>query len=144
MTVATLLLRLGLALTVVFVLMAVAARLARRHIGPTSRLGRRGSIEVLARASLSKTSSVVVVRLSSRDLVLGVTPQQVTVLSDAEGGVLWPVAEPVQSADGAAVRLASIGAGRTTSNGSGHGAATSGSAWKAIVEQLRERTVRHA
>lgn len=146
MTVATLFLRLGLALGVVFVLMAVAARLARRHMGPTSRLGRRGGIEVLGRASLSKTSSVVVVRLSSRDLVLGVTPQQVTVLSDAEGGVVWPAPEPAPGIDPAAtaVRPASAGRSRTASNGGGHGTATPASTWKAIVEQLRERTVRHA
>lgn len=145
MSVATLFLRLGLALTVVFVLMAVAARLARRHMGPGSRLGRKGGIEVLGRASLSKTSSVVVVRLSGRDLVLGVTPQQVTVLGDAEGGVLWPAAEAAQGTDSpTAARPAAASAPSTPSNRGGHGTATSASAWKAIVEQLRERTVRHA
>lgn len=138
MSVATLFLRLALALAVVFVLMAVAARLARRHVGPGSRLGRRAGIEVLGRASLSKSSSVVVVRLSGRDLVLGVTPQQVNLLGEADGGVLWPV--PHQAA-----AVEPTGAEQVEgSKGGGHGSATPASAWKAVVEQLRERTVRHA
>ncbi|MDA8391740.1 MAG: flagellar biosynthetic protein FliO [Actinomycetota bacterium] len=143
MPVATLFLRLALALAVVFVLMAVAARLARRHVGPGSRLGRRGGIEVLGRASLSKSSSVVVVRLSGRDLVLGVTSQQVNLLGEAAGGVLWPVPQQAVAGVLAGVEPAGVEPAEG-SKGGGHGSATPASAWKAVVEQLRERTVRHA
>lgn len=72
-------------LAVVLVLVILAARGLRR----LDRHGPRGArsdgtvgIEILARRSLSRRSSVAVLRIGERDLVVGVTDAQVTVLAD--------------------------------------------------------------
>jgi flagellar protein FliO/FliZ len=76
--------RLAVSLAVVFALMAVAGRLLRRR-----GLGTRGTtatsrIEVLARQGLGRTSSVQLVRVAGRTLVLGVTETNVSVLGEAD------------------------------------------------------------
>ena len=84
LSVAALLGRLVVALVVVFALMALAARAARRRgLGPTS--GAPSTrIEVLARQGLGRTSSVQLVRVAGRTLVLGVTESSVQVLGEAD------------------------------------------------------------
>ena len=76
--------RLAVSLGVVFALMAVAGKVLRRR-----GLGTRGTtatsrIEVLARQGLGRTSSVQLVRVGGRTLVLGVTETNVTVLGEAD------------------------------------------------------------
>jgi flagellar protein FliO/FliZ len=73
-----------LSLVVVFALMALAARMVRkRGLGGTS--GAAGArIEVLARHGLGRTSSVAVVKVAGRTLVLGVTDAHVSVLAEAD------------------------------------------------------------
>ena len=76
--------RLAVSLGVVFALMAVAGKLLRRR-----GLGTRGTtatsrIEVLARQGLGRASSVQLVRVAGRTLVLGVTESNVTVLGEAD------------------------------------------------------------
>jgi flagellar protein FliO/FliZ len=76
--------RLLVSLVVVFGLMALAARAVRRRGltgGGTSATTR---IEVLARQGLGRTSSVQLVRVAGRTLVLGVTEHTVQVLGDAD------------------------------------------------------------
>ena len=76
--------RLLISLVVVFGLMALAARAVRRRGltgGGTSATTR---IEVLARQGLGRTSSVQLVRVAGRTLVLGVTEQSVQVLGEAD------------------------------------------------------------
>jgi len=83
LSVVTLLGRLLVSLAVVFGLMAVAARVVRRR-----GLGSSGSattrIEVLARQGLGRSSSVQLVRVAGRTLVLGVTDASVQVLGEAD------------------------------------------------------------
>lgn len=76
--------RLIVSLTVVFGLMALCAKvLKRRGLGSTG--GSPGTrIEVLARQGLGRNSSVQLVRVAGRTLVLGVTEANVQVLGEAD------------------------------------------------------------
>ena len=84
-SVAALLGRLAISLAVVLALLAVAARVARRRgLGGTRGTTPASRIEVLARQGLGRTSSVQLVRVAGRTLVLGVTEQSVQVLGEAD------------------------------------------------------------
>jgi flagellar protein FliO/FliZ len=74
-----LVLRIGFSLLIVFGLMWGLAKMARRPLG-----GRHGTgaLSVLNRQQLSRGSSVAVVRVADRALVLGVTDQQVSLLGE--------------------------------------------------------------
>jgi flagellar protein FliO/FliZ len=74
-----LVLRIGFSLLIVFGLMWGLAKLARRPLG-----GKHGTgaLSVLTRQQLSRGSSVAVVRVADRALVLGVTDQQVSLLAE--------------------------------------------------------------
>jgi flagellar protein FliO/FliZ len=114
--------RLLVSLVVVFGLMALAARAARRRGltgGGTSATSR---IEVLARQGLGRTSSVQLVRVAGRTLVLGVTEQSVQVLGEAD-----PLALAAEQA------LAPEVSGTRTTPG-----------WGSLVEALQARTVRRS
>ena len=76
-----LVLRIGFSLLVVFGLMWGLARVARR-----GGVGRRGSgnLSVLNRQSLSRGSSVAVVQVADRALILGVTDTQVSLLGETD------------------------------------------------------------
>jgi flagellar biogenesis protein FliO len=101
-----------------------------------------GRIEVMDRRSLGRHSSIAVVRAAGRIVVVGQTPQQISVLLDAD---------PDQDAPGA------VAGGETSAIGETSTAdeemllpglaATTGvdapKAWDAFLERLREMTVRH-
>jgi flagellar protein FliO/FliZ len=76
-----LVLRIGFSLLVVFGLMWGLARVARR-----GGVGRRGSgnLAVLNRQSLSRGSSVAVIQVADRALILGVTDTQVSLLGETD------------------------------------------------------------
>jgi flagellar protein FliO/FliZ len=76
-----LVLRICFSLLVVFGLLWGLAKVARR-----GGLGKRGtgSLAVLNRQSLSRGSSVAVVRVAGRALILGVTDTQVSLLGETE------------------------------------------------------------
>ena len=120
--------RLAVSLAVVFGLMALAARaLKKRGLGSSgSTPGSR--IEVLARQALGRTSSVQLVRVAGRTLVLGVTEQQVQVLGEADPllleveQALLPVVSPSLTA-GQAPRVPG---------------------WGPLLEHLKDRTARRA
>ncbi len=76
--------RLLVSLVVVFGLMALAARAVRRRGLTGDGNGATTRIEVLARQGLGRTSSVQLVRVAGRTLVLGVTEQSVQVLGEAD------------------------------------------------------------
>jgi flagellar biogenesis protein FliO len=88
-------------------------------------------IRVLARHGLTKTTSLAVVRIGDRELLLGIGAQGVNLLLEEEAGLLLAVSEtsarPAMAADGTA--------------------ATSGfspsSARTPMLDRLRARTVRH-
>lgn len=134
--------RLVVSLAVVLGLMwGAAALLKRRTGGARVGAGRHGRMEVLARQPLGRNSSVTMVRVGERALVLGVTDQQVTVLAEGAADEFDPP-EPVVVGDGGGRRLFATGAPRTVPPGAG-GPGTPGS-WKGFVEALRDKTVRRS
>lgn len=124
--------RLIVSLGVVVGIMAAAAWMLKRVGTGAGALGRAGTakrvrIEVLARQQLGRRSSVAVVRTGTRNLVLGITDQHVTLLADA------PVDELVVPEEVAP---------RTVSPVDGPTAVAS--PWRNLTETLRERTVRRS
>ena len=123
-----LLARLAISLAVVFGLMWVAARVLRkRGLGSSKGSTATSRIEVLARQGLGRTSSVQVVRVGGRTLVLGVTDAQVSVLAEADPLLLE-----------AELALAALPAAPVQRSEAKPGS------WGPFLEQLKERTVRSA
>ena len=114
--------RLVVALVVVFGLMALAAKVARRRGLGSSSSTPSTRIEVLARQALGRTSSVQLVRVAGRTLVLGVTESSVQVLGEADPLLL--AAEQALEPDPAVAQATP--------------------AWGQLLETLKERTVRRA
>ena len=117
--------RLILSLAVVIGLMWVAANVLRKRgfSGVAGRRGPRGpQVELLARRPLGRNASIAVVRVGERSLVVGVTDHQVTKLGDVE------ITEIDLDEDNT----------WTVSSGA-NGPAT---AWKTMLEQMRNRTAR--
>ena len=130
-----LLVRVVVSLGVVLAVMAAAAAVLRRSgVVGTAPAGRRGMrrrslpLEVIARHGLSRGSSLAVVRLGERALVLGVTEHQVTLLTEVDPAELDAPPDPDKHFAGPA--------------GPGIGPGTL--PWKVALEQLRERTVRRS
>ena len=130
-----LLVRVVVSLGVVMAVMAGAAAVLRRSgVVGTASVGKRGlrrrhvPLEVIARHGLSRSSSVAVVRLGERALVLGVTEHQVSLLAEIDPAELDAPPDPHDS--NAASTGPGIGAGALP--------------WKVALEQLRERTVRRS
>ena len=131
--------RMVLSLAIVLGLLWVIARVGRgRQVG--GRRGRAASgtatqrIEMLGRRSLGRHSAVFLIRAGNRTMVVGQTPQQITVLAECE---------PDQSE----VEAETTAAGHTDEDvmpglASETGALTP-KAWDAFVDRLREMTVRH-
>ena len=106
--------RLLVSLVVVFGLMALAARAVRRRGLTGSGTSATTRIEVLARQGLGRTSSVQLVRVAGRTLVLGVTEQSVQVLGEADPlllaaeQALTPEVTHVRTTPGWAPRVAAL------------------------------------
>lgn len=137
-----LLARLVISLGVVLGLMALAARLLARQTkgGRLARHIKPVPIEVLARHNLGKNSSVAVVHAAGKALIVGVTDSQVTLLAEGDPQALTP---PEQEEDPATTITA---AARTRSPWTAPGTtgAAAFSPWTAMLETLRERTVRRS
>ena len=119
--------RLVLSMGVVLLVMALAAKVARnRNFGGMRTRGKTTKIEVLARQPFGKSASVAVVMAGGKALVLGVTDQSVSVLAEADPSSIEIEPEPE------AHRTAPLW----------NGAGRSGLTWKALIEQLRERSTR--
>jgi flagellar protein FliO/FliZ len=118
-----------LALAIVLFLVWGLSRLARRTQsgGLAKRVAAPGGarLEVLSRRSLSRTTSVAIVRVGDRDLVVGVTPQSVTLISEIPAPELDPYAGelPADTPWRAESRQTPM-------------------AWDATISKLRELTVR--
>ena len=120
--------RLAISLAVVFGLMWVAGRfLKKRSLGSSKGSTATSRIEVLARQGMGRTSSVQLVRVGGRTLVLGVTEQQISVLGEADPLMLE-----------AEVALAALPAAPSEPSTAKPGS------WGPFLEQLKERTVRSA
>ena len=138
-------LRVVIALVLVVGAMWVLAKVAKRPL----RKRAANSLDVLARAQLSRNASVVVVKVDGTALVVGVTDGGVSLLHQLDAAA-FAVAEPTIRT---AVDLESIGKGtaepapaavaapqrRTALAGS----ALSPGTWRQAVEALRERTARN-
>jgi flagellar protein FliO/FliZ len=134
--------RVVVSLGVVLGVMAAAATVLRRSgVVGTASAGRgsrrRGNpVEVIARHGLTRGSSITVVRLGGRALVLGVTEQQVSLLTEVDPAELDVAPED---------ELSNPGTPRTPGAGpAGPGIGAGVLPWKVALEQLRERTVRRS
>jgi flagellar protein FliO/FliZ len=137
--------RLVLCLAFVGGVLLFASRVAqKRGIG-----GATGVIEVVARQRMGRASSVSVLRVAGRVLVVGSTEEQVTLLAEVEDDELQtalaavvPAGRPRaenQSGEPTSGRPA-----RPARNGSGAlaGSVLDRGTWTTVVQELRERTVR--
>jgi flagellar protein FliO/FliZ len=135
------LIRLVLSLAFVGGVLWFAARLARKKgLGQSN-----GLVEVVAQQRVGRASTVNVIRIADRVLVVGATEQSVTLLAEMDG-------EAVEAglADRELAALAGTGPaeGARRSLGAARGpGALAGSvldrgSWGGVVAQLRERTVR--
>jgi flagellar protein FliO/FliZ len=100
-------------------------------------------IEVMDRRSLGRHSSIAVVRAAGRIVVVGQTPQQISVLLDADpdpdalgGGAAGGEAPAIGDPSKPDEVLLLPGLAATTG-------ADAPKAWDAFLERLREMTVRH-
>lgn len=123
--------RLIVSLGVVIAVMAAAAAVLKRvssgNLGVhRGKPGRPVKIEIIARQSLGRRSSVAIVRAGERGLVLGVTEQRVTLLAETTADEL----------------IQEDPAPRTVSLLDGQSAAES--PWRNVAESLRDRTVRRS
>lgn len=119
-----LLARLAVSLAVVFGLMVLAARLLRRRGLSPGAAKATSRIEVLARQGLGRSSSVQLVRVGGRTLVLGVTDAAVSVLAEADPLLL--------EAELALTPVAAADAGGTPQK----------PGWGTFLEFLKDRTAR--
>lgn len=98
-------------------------------------------IRVVARHGLTKTTSLAVVRVGDRELLLGVGSQGVSVLLDEEAGQLLAISETPASARDSrrnTARLAMAAEGTVATSGF-----SPSSARTPMLDRLRARTVRH-
>lgn len=130
------LIRLILSLAFVGGVLWFAARLAKkRGLGSTG-----GLVEVVARQRMGRTSTVNVLRIADRVLVVGATEEQVTLLAELDGdAVETKLAERAAAAPaaggGPAVPAPRVG-------GALAGSVFDRQGWAGFVTSLRERTVR--
>ena len=122
--------RLVLSLAFIGGVLWFAARVARkRGIGQGN-----GLIEVVARQRMGRASSVSVVRIAGRVLVVGSTEEQVTLLAEVDGDV---VEEAIAERRLTVAQPAAAGAPGVLA-----GSVFDRNGWTTFVSQLRERTVR--
>ena len=121
-----------LVLSLVFIggVLWFAARVAKkRGLGQGN-----GLIEVVARQRMGRASSVSVVRIADRVLVVGSTEEQVTLLAEMDGDV---VEEAIAERRLTVAQPAAAGAPGVLA-----GSVFDRNGWTTFVTQLRERTVR--
>jgi flagellar protein FliO/FliZ len=139
--------RLVLCLAFVGGVLLFASRVAqKRGIGGTT-----GVIEVVARQRMGRASSVSVLRVAGRVLVVGSTEEQVTLLAEVEDDELRTAmaAAAPQPRAGADGESGESEPGRTalparSSSGALAGSVLDRGTWTSVVQELRERTVRRS
>jgi flagellar biogenesis protein FliO len=158
--------RLVVALAVVIGLMILLARVLKRRgidltAGARRATGTRLHVDVLARRALTRNASVAVVRAGNKTLVLGVTDERVTLLSDATDDPVATAAVTTNAVATNTVTTKPDGAPSPTRSAGGrlgapvdlseahrtelpHAAddVPGSPAWKMALDSLRERTVR--
>ena len=130
------LIRLVLSLAFVGGVLWFAARLAKKKgLGSSN-----GVIEVVARQRMGRASSVSVLRVAGRVLVVGSTDDNVTLLAEVEDEDLqYALAAQGTTSDGPATRPAPIA---RTGSGALAGSVLDRGTWTSVVQELRDRTVR--
>jgi len=138
--------RLVLCLAFVGGVLLFASRVAKkRGLGGTT-----GVIEVVARQRMGRASSVSVLRVAGRVLVVGSTEEQVTLLAEVEDEELQTALAAVAPVRPAAVDggTSELGVARPPLPRSGNGALAGSvldrGTWTSAVQELRERTVRRS
>ncbi|MDZ4826747.1 MAG: flagellar biosynthetic protein FliO [Actinomycetota bacterium] len=124
--------RLALSLAVVLGLMWFMARvMQKKGFAPGARRAstRGADVELLSRKPLGKHASIAVIRAGGRAMVVGITEHSVTKLDDADIEEIDLEEVEGKKADG-----------QWTANAKGP--RSSSPTWKAMLEQVRERTVR--
>ncbi len=131
--------RMILVLGVIIATLLVVARYGqRRQQGRGGRPATKpiGRIEVLSRRSMGRHDSLLVVRVASRTLLVGQSAQQMTLLAELDGDDWVEAGSPVGPLTfGSNVFRAP---GKVPDSGNG-----SPGAWDALLDRLREMTVRH-
>jgi flagellar protein FliO/FliZ len=129
--------RLLFSLAIVIGLMWIAAQqLRKRGYGGVGakRPGAGVQVELLARRSMGRNSSIAVVRVGDRSMVVGVTDHQINSLGDVDIDEI-----DLESATWTATpALPAPASAASTSNGAG----TPTSPWKTMLEQMRSKTTR--
>jgi flagellar protein FliO/FliZ len=121
--------RLIFSLAIVIGLMWIAANVLRKRglAGtPKKRGGPAVQVELLARKPLGRNSSITVIKVGDRAMVIGVTDHQVTNLGDI-------AVEQIDLMDAGATWTAPAGTPAPVSPNT---------AWKAMLEQMRTKTAR--
>ena len=135
--------RLVLSLGFIAVVLWYAAKLAqKRGLGQGN-----GLIEVVARQRMGRTSTVNVVRIADVVLVVGATEEQVTLLAEVDAAAVEEALRerrtPVAVGAGGG-RADSPALAARSSSGVLAGSVLDRNGWGALVNQLRERTVRRS
>lgn len=132
--------RLALSLAFVAALLFFAARVAKkRGLGRSAAL-----IEVLARQPLSRTSSVNVIRVAGRVMVIGATEGQITLLGEVDNAEVEAEIERTE-ADALEAGTVRRSPGLTpVGTGIAAGSVFDRTQWSALLHALRERTVRRS
>jgi flagellar biogenesis protein FliO len=102
-----------------------------------------GRIEVMDRRSLGRHSSIAVVRAAGRVVVVGQTPQQISVLLDADPAVTAPGGESPSGETPEIGRRPEAGEETSVPGLASTIGVDTPKAWDAFLERLREMTVRH-
>jgi flagellar protein FliO/FliZ len=134
--------RLVLCLAFIGAVLLYASRLAqKRGLGGTT-----GVIEVVARQRMGRTSSVSVLKVAGRVLVVGSTEEQVTLLAEVEDDELRTAMAAVAPQARAGTDAAQPGPALAARSGSGGlaGSVLDRGTWTTVVQELRERTVRRS
>jgi flagellar protein FliO/FliZ len=147
--------RMTFGLAVVLGVMWLIARASRKPL--KARAG--GAVAVLARQQLSRGSSVAVVRIADRALVIGVTETQVSLLAETDLAAVTAALTPAETVSRTPVDLsvdtqdgptADLDLAAVTeldsrrSAGAMAGSALSPATWKQAIDVLRDRTARRA
>jgi flagellar protein FliO/FliZ len=134
-----LVLRIGFSLLIVFGLMWGLARVAKRPLG-----GRRGTgaLAVLGRQQLARGSTVAVVQVADRALVLGVTDQQVSLLGETDLEAFAP--QPQERRDHMPLAREAVlpSARPAPAPGRLDGSVLAPRTWRSTLDFLRDRTTR--
>ncbi len=114
------------------------------HLAKKRGLGQgTGLIEVVARQRMGRTSSVSVLRVAGRVLVVGATDDTVTLLTEVDDedldAALAAQGTALPGAGGPATRPAFAA---RTGSGPLAGSVLDRGTWTSVVQELRERTVR--